>query len=309
MSELSFNYITGVVPSKSLGNQVSTYDFNVDEVEEYRNKTNLSEAKLNLRTNYLSMFNTPNVLDVRNLNIIGKRNDGSEFYLRDKANNSNFSIRIMNGSHNTTFTEVNSNINEFISFLPDSVILRAEYIVNPESNTGTFSSLDSIRFETDFSTRSYLALQNTIVEDQTPLEISQHERDDINKGKAADVKFEIKNGIPLSVWLKIDLFDENNNYLFTLTESNEGGDSISFRGASVDDNGEALEPFLNPVKTITLNESQVQLFSKTNYIKYRIGFSTEGSHLEPSTIVAIRPSNWINLKAFGKIKYRINSDD
>jgi hypothetical protein len=309
MSKLSFKSVTGVMPSKSLGNQVSTYDFDIDNVEEYRDKTYLSEAKLNLRANYLSMFNTPNELDVRNLNIIGRRNDGSEFYLRDKTNNANFSIRLMNGSHNGAYTEINSNIIEFMTFLPDSVVLHAEYVVNPENNNGTFSNLDSIVFETDFSTKSYLALENTVVEDQTPVELSKQERDDITNGKAADIKLEIENAVPLKAWLKIDLLDENNNYLFTLTGDSETGDSISFMGASVDGNGEAQEPFLNPAKTITLNESQVLLFSKASYINYRVGFSTKDSHLDPPTIVAVRPSNWINLKVFGKVTYRISLND
>jgi len=309
VSNLSFNYVTGVLPSKSLGNKISTYDFDIDEVEEYRDRSFLRDARLNLRADYLSMFNAPNILEVRNLNIVAKRNDGSELYLMDKTNNPYFTIRMMNGSLNTVFTEANSNITDFISFFPDSVILRAEYVVNPDNSSGTFSSLDSIRFETDFSTRSYLALRTTTIEEQAQVIISETDRQDIRDGKGADIKFEIENGIPLLAWFKIDLFDENDNYLFTLTKNNSEGDSISFEAAPVDVNGNVIEPNINPVKIITLDESQVQLFSRVHYLRYRVSFSTTDSNLNPPQMVAIRPSNWIKLKAYGKIKYKVSSGD
>ena len=309
MSDISFNYMTGIIPSKSLGDITSRYDFNFGEGEDYRDRAILSDAKLNLRANYLSTFNDLAEIEVKDLNIIGRRKDKSEFYLKDKTGNPNFTIRIGNGTYNKIFTEANSNITDFINFIPDTVILRAEYIVNPENNSATFSSLDSIRFETDFSTKSYLALRNTTIEDKSFIEFTDSDRKEMRDGKTADIKFEIENGIPLTTWLKIDLLDENHNYLFTLTGNQPEGDSISFGAASVDENGEVLEPYLNPVKTVTLNEWQVQLFSRAHYVNYRVSFSTENSDLNPPEIVAIRPSNWINVKAYGKIKYRIGSDD
>ncbi len=309
VSNLSFSYVTGVLPSRSLGNKTTAYDFDVDEVEEYRDRSFLRDARLNLRADYFSMFNAPNVLEVRNLNILAKRNDGTELYLRDNTNNPNFTIRMTNGSLNTVFTEDNSNITDFISFFPDSVIIRAEYIVNPESNSGTFSSLDSIKFETDFSTKSYLALRTITIEEEAQVVISETDREDIRNGRGADIKFEIENGIPLLAWVKVDLLDENNNYLFTLTKNDAEGDSISFEAAPVNGNGEVVEPNFNPVKNITLDETQVQLFSRVHYLKYRVSFSTTDSNLNPPQMVAIRPSNYIKMKSYGKIKYKVSSGD
>ena len=309
LSDLSFNYVTGILPSKSLGEQISTYDFDVDEVEEYRDKSFLSEAKLNLHADYVSVFNAPNVLEVRNLNIIARRNDGTELHLRDNANNPDFTIRMTNGTLNTVFTEDDSNINDFISFFPDSVILRAEYVVNPDNNTGTFSSLDSIRFQVDFSTRSFLALRTMTVEDETPIQISEYDREDIRNGKKADIKFEIENGIPLKVWFKIDALDMNNNYLFTLTKNGTGSDSISFNAAPVNSNGEVVYPNMNPVKIITLDELQVQHFSRTYNLRYKVSFQTADANLNPPQTVAIRPSNWIKLKTYGNVKYKVSNGD
>ena len=248
VSNLSFNYVTGLIPSKSLGNKTSSYYFDVADVDEYRDRSLLKEAKLYLIGDYLSMFNTPNMLEIKNLNIVAKRNDGSELYLKDKTNNPNFTIRMNNGSMNTVFTEANSNITDFITFFPDSVILRAEYIVNPDNNSGTFSNLDSIKFETYFSTKSYLALQSTTLEDQVQIIISENDRKDIRNGKQADLNLEFENGIPLVAWVKIDMLDENNNYLFTLVENNTAGDSIPFDPASVNSAGEVIASNFSPCK-------------------------------------------------------------
>ncbi|HSP88590.1 MAG TPA: hypothetical protein VLN45_10685 [Ignavibacteriaceae bacterium] len=309
LSDLSFNYVTGLLPSRSLGNKISAYDFDVADVAEYRDRSFLRDATLNLKADYISMFNAPNLLEVKNLNIIAKRNDGTELYLKDKVNNPYFTFRMTNGSLNTVFNESNSNITDFISFFPDSVILRAEYIINPDNSSGTFSNLDSLRFETDFSTRSFLALRTTTMEDESEIIISEIDREDIRGGKAADIKFEIENGIPLLAWVKVDLHDENNNYLFTLTKNLAEGDSISFGAAFVNGNGEVIGTNILPVKNIILDESQIQLFSRAHYIKYRVSFSTTGANSNPPQIIAIRPSDFVKIKTYGKVKYKISSDD
>lgn len=309
VSDMSFHYITGRILSRSLGNQSSSYLFDVDKAEEYRDKTFLRDAKLNLNAYYISVFDTPVDLDIKDLNIIAKRNDGSEFYLEDNFGNRNFTLRIINGESKRVFTEDNSNINEFVTYFPDSVILRAEYIVNPENHDGTYSNLDSIKFETDFSTRSYLAIKRTSINEQTAIELSQSDRDEIEKGKGAEIKFEIDNGIPLTAWLRLDVSDENNNYLFTLTSTPEGSDSISFNGAEVNQNGEVISSYLSPTKSITLDESKVKLLSKAYYLNYSVNFRTKDAYLDPPQIVAIRPSDWIKLKAYGKVRYKVSFDD
>lgn len=309
ISEMSFHYLTGKILSKSLGKQTSSYLFDVNEAEEYRDKTFLRDAKLNLNAYYLSMFDTPVDLDIKNLNIIAKRNDGSEFYLEDNFGNRDFTIRIINGESQRVFTEDNSNINEFVTYFPDSVILKAEYIVNPENDDGTYSNLDSIKFETDFLTKSYLAIKRTTVNERTAIELSQSDREEIEKGKGAEIKFEIDNGIPLTAWLQVDLSDENSNYLFTLTSNPDGSDSISFNGAEVDQNGEVISSYVNPPKSITLDESKVKLLSKAYYLNYSISFRTKDAYLDPPQIVAIRPSDWIKLKAYGKVRYKVSFDD
>jgi hypothetical protein len=119
----------------------------------------------------------------------------------------------------------------------------------------------------------------------------------------------IDNGIPLTAWLKIDVMDKDKNFLFTLTDNPEQGDSISFVGADVDQNGEVLTSYLNPPKSISLDESEVKLLSKAYFINYSVSFRTKDADLNPPQIVAIRPSDWIKLKAYGKIKYRVNSSE
>ncbi len=307
MSGISFQYLKGKILSKSLGDQTSSYFFDVDKVEQYRDKTFLRDAKLNLNAYYVSMYNTPVDLEIKNLNIIAKRNDGSVFFLRDSVGNPNFNIKIINGESKEIFTENNSNINDFVTYFPDSVILNAEYIVNPENDNGTYSSLDSIKFETDFSTKSYLAIKQTTINEQSSLEISQSDRDEIDNGQGAEVNFVVDNGIPLTAWLKIDVMDKDNNYLFTVTNNPEEGDSISFFGADVDQYGEVTTSYLNPPKSISLDESEIKLLSKGYFINYSVTFRTKDAYLNPPQIVAVRPSDWIKLKAYGKIKYRVNS--
>ena len=65
MSGMSFHYIKGRILSKSLGNQTSSYFFDVNEAIDYRDKTFLRDAKLNLNVSYKSFFNLPVDLDIK----------------------------------------------------------------------------------------------------------------------------------------------------------------------------------------------------------------------------------------------------
>lgn len=68
--------------------------------------------------------------------------------------------------------------------------------------------------------------------------MGKDDRELIKDGSAADFVLELENAIPLGVWFKMDMMDEQNNFLFTLTKNNNGTDSIYFEPAEVDENGE-----------------------------------------------------------------------
>ncbi len=306
ISDFYFKSISGILPSKSLGNQEEAFGFETGETEEYRNRTTLREAELKLLASYFSPAADPVGVEIRNLKIIGMHKNGGEFYLRDINGSINHNIKFSGTSIEKIYNEQNSNINDFISFLPDTVILNAEYFMNPDREHGTATTEDSLKFETYFSTRSFLSLNSTNIQDKTSIEIGDKDREVIRKNKKADFILELENALPLAVWLKMDLYDADGNFLFTLTNNSNGTDSVYFEPAEIDANGEVISSTVNQPVRITLDSSQVEMLSRTNSANYSVTVSTKNNNQPDPPTVAIRPTSWIKIKGYSTIKYRVN---
>jgi hypothetical protein len=307
ISDFYFKSVSGLLPSKSLGDQEESFDFKMQEAEEYRDRTTLREARLRLAATYFSPALNPVGVEIRNLNIVGMHKNGGEFYLRDASGSIYHNIKFNDVSTEKIYNEQNSNINDFITFLPDTIILRAEYFMNPDHERGTATNEDSIKFETDFSTKSFLSLNSTNIQDETSIDIAEDDRDYIKDGRNADFVLELENAIPLGVWVKIDLRDEQNNYLFTVTKNGNGTDSIYFAPAEIDANGEVLTSTLNQPIRIVLDSAQVEMLSRTHAANYSVTISTTNANQTNPPIVAVRPSAWIKFKAFSTIRYNVNN--
>ena len=304
-----FEYVSGILPTTSLGEKQSKFSFAPENTSDYQDKAILREAEMVFNANFISEFNNTFPVDVNNLNIIGLRNDGNQFYLRDSTGSKNLFIRIENGNVKKIFNQDNGNITDFVSFLPDTILLQAEYIINPENVRGSAALEDSVKFEVTASAKSFIALKKSTLVDSTEIELSQDQKDAINKGNTAGVTIEFENAVPLSGWIKIDLVDENNNRLFTISRNSNGTDTLIFDGAVVNASGEVAGSTVNPPVTVQLNAEEVDMLTRTRFAVFSITVETSDAFKNPPTIVAIRPSAWMKLKAYGTINYRINPED
>jgi len=308
VGDMIFEYVSGILPATSLGEKQSRFGFAPENSSDYRDKAILREAEMVLDAKFISEFSNPFPVDVSNLNIIGLRDDGNQFYLRDSTGSENLFVRIENGSVKKIFDQNNSNITDFVSFLPDTILLQAEYIVNPENVSGSAAIEDSISFEVTSSAKSFIALKKSTLVDSTEIELSQDQKDAINKGNSAGVTIEFENAVPLSGWLKIDLLDESHNLLFTISKNSNGTDTLTFDGAVVNAEGDVVSSTVNPPVTVQLNTEEVDMLTHTKFAVFSISLETSDAFKNPPTIVAIRPSAWLKLKAYGTVNYRVNPE-
>ncbi len=263
---------------------------------------------MNFRVYYISNVDNPFDIQAKDLNIIGKRNDGSEFYLRDSTGSKDLNFLFKDGGVKKVFTQDNSNINDFISFLPDEVILTAEYIMNPNNSTGSATDEDSVKFETDFTTRSFMALKKSAITDTTEVVIDEKNRADIRNGIAANLNFNVENSTPLTTWLKVTLTDQNYKPLFVITKNAENPDSLYFLGADVNQNGEVINSNLTST-SINLDSIEIAKLADAYYAISNISVRTRDAYENPPPTVAIRPGDLIKLKVYGAIKYVIKPDN
>jgi hypothetical protein len=303
-SEFLFSYVSGIMPATSLGRRSNTFAF-ATTLSDYRDKLIVREAEMFLDAEFITEFNNPYPVDVQNLNIIGLRNDGLQFALRDSTGKEDMFVYVEDGIFQKTFNEQNSSITEFLSFLPDSIMLVAEYMLNPNNERGTAAIDDSIAFETIYSMKSFIALKKSTVVDSGEITLNQDQKDAILDGNSAAVVIELENAIPLSGWLKIDLVDENHSPLFTISENSNGTDTIFFKGANIDQNGEVISSYVNQPLTVELNSSQVEMFTRTKFVIYTVSLRTRDAFLDPSPFVALRPNAWVKVRSYGTINYRV----
>ncbi len=137
--------------------------------------------------------------------------------------------------------------------------------------------------------------------------MSDDDRNSIQDSKLADFILELENAIPLGIWFKMDMMDDQNNFLFTLTKSTNGVDSIYFEPAVIDANGEVLNSTLTQPIRIILDSAQVEMLSRTHSANYSLTISTTNYNQLDPPIVAVRPSAWIKVKAYSTIRYEINN--
>lgn len=303
-SNFLFRFVSGIMPPTSLGTRVNTSAF-ATTLFDYRDKLIVREAELFLDAEFITEFDDPYPIDIRNLNIIGKRSDGLQLALRDSTGSENMFVYVENGIFQQIFNEENSSITEFVSFLPDSIMLVAEYILNPNNVKGTASIDDSISFETIFTMKSFIALKKSTVVDSGEITLDQEQKEAILDGNSVAIVIELENAIPLSGWLRIDMVDENNNSLFTISENSNGTDTLFFEGANVDANGEVINTFINQPVTVELDSSQVEMLTRTKFAIYSVSLSTSDAFLNPSRVVALRPDAWVRVRSFGTVNYRV----
>ncbi len=301
-------YVYGRLNPKTLSERGKSHPFYLSDYRQYGGKTVIKSARMNLKAEYISAISYGLDVILKNVKIIGVRNEGDTFPLLDSTGSPTFNMRLINGTAHQIFTKNNSNINELISFLPDTLLILSEYVLNPDNKSLAISYLDSVKYLTDISALSYLAIRESVVGDTSFLNIEMSDREDISSGQEAEVIIESENAIPLDCWARITIVDENYQPLFTLRDESNGADSLLFIAADVDANGEVIKPTINPVRLLNLTGNELELLSRAHYVISSFTIRTTRAQLEPPIIVTMSTASTFKMRVYCTLKFRVNND-
>jgi len=308
----SFSSLTGSIQKTSLGNERTSVSLNLDDAADFRNKFFIKEALLSLKSEYVSTHHNFFELETANIQINGIRNSGEQKALtRNDGQNITFSL--VNGGYDLTLNETNSNLTDFISFLPDSIVISSEYILNPSNDdvVRTVTNQDSIKFSVQFTAKSIFAIKQTNFTDTLGIDLSQDDRDKIHDGIGADLNIYLENAIPIDAFVKVTLTDENYFPLFTLTKNQNGVDSLQFLGSQVNNStGQIISPTIT-LNTIALDSAKIMQLSNARYAIISTTVNTKNATNEnpnPPT-VQFKSSDWLNIKCYGKVKYHLSPEE
>ena len=317
-----FKSVTGYIPAQALDPFTNETKLELGkDISNYRGNIYLAGALLKLKAEYLSVDSNPFELELNNLQITGQSfADNHQEQLLFKKNSIDTSpasstVNIRLGTVDTTFNESNSSINDFVSFLPDELNISTSPIMNPDNdlNYKTVTDRDSIKIESflttkgiDLNSNALLSLKKSSLRDTVELNIDQSGRDALSDGKAADISIQVKNSIPLTSWIKIILTDSSYQPLTTITTGNDGIDSLQFSGAQVNSSNGKVISASQSDQTLNLNSSQIQGLANAYYAILSVSLETSSSNETSPARVLLKASDWVEIRATGRIKYNIN---
>ncbi|MBI5326510.1 MAG: hypothetical protein HZB41_14760 [Ignavibacteriae bacterium] len=293
----NFKYISGKLPKMDIAQINKDFELPItDAIQKFRDKLELYNSILTIEAQYKTTLSKPFEILVKNIKVIGKRNDGSTINLTDGNGDENLGeIFISKNKSIRTFSNANSNLTEFLSFLPDSVYIRADVTVNPDGKRGEASSSDSVLLYINIELTGDMSFNNVAYSDSVNLQLTSDDRKTIRNGREAILYLELTNAIPLSVDFDIVFADSSGNALFN---------KKAFIDASeVDGNGRTSVPSQN-ISQIKIDSTEIQKFADCEKVVYNLLLSTSGNGKK----VSLHPSDWLKLITYFKLKYHVEFD-
>jgi len=300
IKDVRFVYLKGFVPTKVISQvNSSKYLPLEDKIKEMNNNITFWEPEVIIEANYKTELDLENIFgaEVQNLQIIGKSIDGRDKFLETINGSSNLgNFKLNNGYFYEKLDNQNTKLSDFLKFLPDSIVLIGDILINPENKRGEVLKSDSIIVSFQLNLSSYITLENVVLYDTIPLEFNQESINHINKGKAAILTMKLENYTPVSTDINAMFADSSKNVLFSRQYQGNAG--------LVDNNGFTYNSTLS-LTEFTFDEKDMQFLAKSYYLIIETKFNSANNPQK----VAIRNNDWLKVTSFVKLKYMVDFED
>lgn len=212
---------------------------------------------------------------------------------------------LSNGQIVLNFDNTNSNINTFLSAVPDSININSNLILNPNYESGEVYANDSVSFSFQVDAWSRFAVNQAEWTDTFDLDISNDAREKMKKAQEGKIFIYSKNEVPFELNLVGLITDSFYNPLFFLTkdEVTQNDTMITLNGAFTNAQGEVIAPAYQTV-VINLTKDEIEKFSRGYKLLQRFALSTTEKR-----VAELSAKSTINLRISGQIKIQLTSDD
>jgi len=296
IAQSKLKYISGILPAKLLESLNRAIELPVkDDIKRFRDKIQLNDARLILDAKYLSNHIEPFEITLKNVKIYGKRLDGSKIYLKGSDGSENLGdYYVSNGKLYKEFSNSNSNIAEILSFLPDSLLLSGDILMNPNVKHGIATDNDSLSVKVYFTATSSMNFDYISYGDTTAFEIADIDRSRLRDANSARLIYEITNSLPLDAALSINFTDKALNILFKK--------SLTISGAILtDDLGNTSPSFIK--SEFVLDSAEIRNLALSEKVIFNIKVKTSGA----SGKVVLKPDSRLNILSYCEINYHLKT--
>ena len=306
MLNTDFYFMKGVIPTLELDPIREGVELPLtDDTYEARDKLFLKNAKMFMRAEYSGPIERTDVFDVEfgSVQIVGMRKDGSTFNLTDAQGNTTLEdIRVRNGVFEREFNNGNSNIADFLSFIPDSIIINAGITMNPESEAGSASDQDEVLVTFSVEAITELTITGSpfeyieTIDDDTKDELDNEELDNVIR---AEVFYEIDNGIPLALNANIEFRNSFGDSLFAK--------DLDLEAAEMSDNLTVRNTIQN--SSLELDSNEISMLDELTEIVVTWTPSTNMKNTDPPPYAYFGPDQSISMKTWMTFEYHIDLEE
>jgi len=195
----------------------------------------------------------------------------------------------------------------FSSF-PDSIIVIANGIANPNYKPISVKSTDVISGNSNFEFPLNLALQDGIFKDSVSIDFSDKDLDELDKVNQLSAVLKISNGVPAKIEFTGKLYDEFDNFLMYFPPKYDDQDTIlTVSEAMTNSSGDVIS---NSEQVISVQakkaageiESDIQKLKRAKYMLIRLKLNTSSNGSLP---VKFKTDNMIQIHAAGSTNYSV----
>ncbi len=292
MQHTVLKYLRGKLPPTYVENISETVSIDFDEaIDDFRNKITLDGAELVLNANYHSQYQDIPEVQISSLELLGSYNQETLSF-QENGNTILEDIIIDDVSYTKTFTSDNSNVNEFLAFLPKELSLSGNCLVNPQNKVFEASIYDSIEVSSYIRSPLRLSIDSLSIKDTIEHNIGD-EKNNLEDALHAVIISRITNGLPLSVHANITIVDNNYKHVVSKNITLDKADIIS---------DYEFAPKLTETE-IELDSLDLINISKSFYVIYELKLLGDKSQF-----VTYKASDGIDIKSYLNVDYRIKED-
>ncbi len=292
MQHTVLKYLRGKLPPTYVENISETVSIDFDAaIDDFRNKITLDGAELVLNANYISNYQDIPEVKISSLELLGSYNQES-LNFQENGNTTLKDIFIDDASYTKTYTSENSNVNDFLAFLPKELTLSGNCLVNPQNKVFEASIYDSIEVSSYIRSPLRLSIDSLSIKDTIEHNIGSEKENLENAIKAAIIS-RITNGLPLLVDANISIVDNNYKHVVSKNITLDKADIIS---------DYEFAPKLTETE-IELDSLDLVNISKSFYVIYELKLLGDKSQ-----IVTYKASDGIDIKSYLNVDYRIKED-
>ncbi len=303
ISNLQLGEFSGILKPITVSTQRSGVALNIQDLKDKLQfsqinfKNPIAKLQLNTTAQFELLIN--GYIEARNK--IGQR---AVLGLNAKTLGSNNIISPINSSLNINADSLSAFFKAF-SILPDSLIVYAGGILNPNYKTLSVKNTDKVSGLARLEFPLEIGIKDAVFKDSLNLDLNSDERDNIKNINSLTAGIDITNGLAAAIDFSGNLYDEKNQFLVEFPPRSTNANSvIAIDGAEVNSSGEPIPK--SQTVTVSLNKTDAEKISRAKYMRVTIKLNTTGASNSP---VKFRTSDIFNLHAFASTNYQVKAKE